>query len=160
MEYTSPQEESWNSYKKMLDQAKFPYAGHWELVNQYGPREGYEKWIIERPWWLIETPIGLITIGHRKRVYIIDWSKTPIRTVITMDNTTKDMEGVHAWGEEKMVEYLTTLATMIPGGGNTNQQIVFTRMLREYAAKMSKDLEGFAGFIEQYPSIVGSPVNS
>lgn len=61
------------------------------------------------PWWLIKTPFGLIEIGWRKRVISIDWSDTAARVVVTSDEVTKDRTSVHAWSEEKALEYLKAL---------------------------------------------------
>lgn len=87
-------------------QAYFTIAGFeilriWELTNQYWPEVS--------PWWLVKTAFGLIEIGERKCVIIIDWIDTKYRGFITEDNVTMDSGMVHAWSEEKMVEYLRTL---------------------------------------------------
>lgn len=63
----------------------------------------------KNPWWLVETQMGLIKIGWRKRVISIDWSATKIRAIITTDDCTKDESSVHAWGHAKAVEHLTNL---------------------------------------------------
>lgn len=61
-------------------------------------------------WWFVKTPCGWIKIGWRKRVINIDWSDTPIRKIITEEETTKDESHVHAWSEEKALTYLKALA--------------------------------------------------
>lgn len=61
------------------------------------------------PWWFIKTAVGWIEIGHRKRVIEINWVDTPIRTMVTNDNVTKDYSYVHAWTEDKAIEYLSVL---------------------------------------------------
>ena len=65
----------------------------------------------DRPWWLVETPVGLLLIGWRKHVINIDWASTSVRCVVTRDDVTKDECMVHAWGYAKAVEYLTNLAS-------------------------------------------------
>lgn len=70
------------------------------------------EWRYTRPAWLVKTPYGLIEITERKRVIDIDWRDTPVRAIVTGDETTKDDECVHAWSTAKMVEYLTTWANV------------------------------------------------
>jgi len=104
----------------ILTLANFPVTGRWEMMNQYWPRcADYAKAVIETPWWLVRTPWGMVVIGWRKRVINIDWTDTPLRVIITEDGTTKDTERVHAWSEEKAIEYLKALraalmATPVP----------------------------------------------
>jgi hypothetical protein len=51
-----------------------------KLVNMYVPDcIEYADFIRLNPWFLMETNIGLIIIGARKRVYAIDWSSTDLR---------------------------------------------------------------------------------
>lgn len=107
--------------------AAIPVVRIWELPNGYqrppsamivsGPdREqlhsmaewGYRA--CASPWWLVKTSVGCIELGWRKRVMNIDWSDTPIRKVITEDDTTKSETMVHAWTTLKAMEYLTALA--------------------------------------------------
>lgn len=81
-----------------------------QLANKYWPDcEGYEKIRRENPWWLVETKYGLIEIGHRKRVFAVDWNSTSIRKIITADDVTKNTSMVHAWTEGKLLEYLIAL---------------------------------------------------
>lgn len=80
----------------------------WKLENKYWPK-AYVDMIMNNPWWLVKTPLGLIEIGDRKRVTNIDWSDTSIRKVITEDDVTKDDTMVHAWTDEKIIEYLKAL---------------------------------------------------
>jgi hypothetical protein len=83
----------------------------YEIANQYWPDvPDYYETRRSSPWWLIQTPAGLIEIGWRKRVISIDWSATAIRGLVTDDNVTKDETMVHAWGYDKAVEYLIHLA--------------------------------------------------
>jgi hypothetical protein len=65
------------------------------------------------PWFIFSTPDGDIKIGWRKRVINIQWLNTYSRFSETFNNedVTKwfnDSEGrgIHAWSEEKCVEYL------------------------------------------------------
>ena len=65
------------------------------------------------PWWLVRTSRGLIKIGWRKRVINIDWSDTNLRVIVTPDDVTKSVVMVHAWSEEKAVEYLKALGVCL-----------------------------------------------
>ena len=67
------------------------------------------RWRNASPAWLVKTSYGLIQIGWRKRVIAIEWSDTPIRTIVTDDNVTKSDTMVHAWSEETALKYLKAL---------------------------------------------------
>jgi len=80
-----------------------------ELKNQYWgdlPDGAY-------PWWFVKTEVGWIEIGWRKRVISIDWSDTSIRHVVTTEEVTKSTSCVHAWSEEKAIEYLKVLGEQL-----------------------------------------------
>ena len=80
----------------------------WELANGYWPlAPDYDS--VRRPWWLVQTSIGLIRIGWRKRVMSIDWDATEVRAVVTREQVTKGETMVHAYSMAKAVEYLTSL---------------------------------------------------
>ena len=100
----------WELFESMFKMARIPVLAHYELVNPYWPRS-YTNTVLENPWWLVKTPVGLIKIGWRKRVISIDWSDTPIRAIVTDDDTTKEENMVHAWTELKAIEYLQALAS-------------------------------------------------
>lgn len=88
--------------------AELPLIQKWELANQYwpdSPRYDYAR----EPWWLLQTEIGLIRFGRRKRVYEIDWSACKVRGIVTADDVTKEPTLVHAWTIEKAIEYLREL---------------------------------------------------
>lgn len=63
-------------------------------------------WRLNRPSWLVKIPEGLIQLIDRKRVIAIDWSETRVRGIVTKDDVTIGPNHVHAWTEEKMLEYL------------------------------------------------------
>lgn len=83
------------------------------IENKYWP-ESYIELRSKSPWWLAQTPVGLIQIGWRKRVISINWENTSVRQVVTADDVTKDDTGVHAWSYIKALEYLTTLRGAFP----------------------------------------------
>jgi hypothetical protein len=79
--------------------------GYWPTCADY-----YAEECARSPWWLVETPYGLIRLGWRKRVLAIDWESTPCRKVLTNDEVTKEPTMIHAWSFWKAVEYLSTLS--------------------------------------------------
>lgn len=79
----------------------------WELPNGYWPdAPSYADVRRRSPWLLVKTEWGLVQIGWRKRVIQIDWSDTPVRGEVTTHDVTKSDVLVHAWSEERAVEYL------------------------------------------------------
>jgi hypothetical protein len=87
----------------------------WEIRNKYWPNHpDYAKIVTDNPWWLVQTEAGMVEIGNRKRVISIDWCDIEkIRKVITADDVTKNELMVHAWNNEKALEYLTALGKEI-----------------------------------------------
>jgi len=101
-------EKSRTDFLSILHLAGFTTYRWWELANQYWPlHPDFDN--VREPWWLFQTPIGLIEIGWRKRVISIDWSTTEIRKIVTQDDVTKNETLVHAWSVEKAIEYLKEL---------------------------------------------------
>jgi len=99
---------TWDFYSKIFSVAGLMFLAHWRLENQYWPH----VLLIERlqnPWWLVQTPYGLITIGRRKKVWQLDWSHTKLRKIITTDEVTKNNTMVHAWDKEALLRYVYTL---------------------------------------------------
>ncbi len=83
----------------------------WELANQYWPNHpDYDD--VRSPWWLFSTDIGLIQIGRRKRVWHIQWDTCTVRGIVTGDEVTKEDTYVHAYSEEKAIEYLKSLRSL------------------------------------------------
>lgn len=65
-----------------------------------------------RPWFVVTTKIGHIKIGWRKRVIVIDWSRTTNKgraVDLFEDDVTKDAHMIHAWGYEKAKQYIERL---------------------------------------------------
>ena len=91
--------------------AGFEVKRVWELANGYWPdHPDYDE--VRTPWWLVDTDIGLVQIGWRKRVLSIDWGdwgSCEVRALVTKDDVTKGDGMVHAWTTEKAVEYLREL---------------------------------------------------
>lgn len=80
-----------------------------QVENAYWP-DAYVEVRKLSPWFLVTTPVGVVRLGWRKRVLSIEWSDTPIRKILTADDTTKEENLVHAWSYPKAVEYLQALA--------------------------------------------------
>jgi hypothetical protein len=81
-----------------------------EIDNKYcGP-----KCCPHRVWLLVTTPMGVIEIGWRKRVMVIDWSKSDLTAeadaLFKDEDTTKDERMIHAWSYDKATQYLKKLA--------------------------------------------------
>ena len=90
----------------------YQVINHWKIENQYWP-PAYEEEKKNSPWWLVRTNKGLIEIGWRKRVISIDWKDTGVHKVLTDDDVTKGRQMVHAYSEEKALEYLKALSPLL-----------------------------------------------
>jgi hypothetical protein len=82
----------------------------WKTDNQY-QGVSYRTNPDIPPWWLVQTPVGMMILGWRSRVIEMDWENTPIRInqehPLTKDDVTKTETYIHAYGLPKAVEYLT-----------------------------------------------------
>ena len=79
------------------------------IDNQYSSHPIYYS----SPWIEATTPKGKITMGRRKRVIKISWEDSDIKVdgkkLFENENTTAEQRYVHAWSNEKAVEYLSKL---------------------------------------------------
>lgn len=103
---------AWELFHGAFAIAGIPVEASWRLENQYWPY-AYAQARAENPWWLAKTPYGLILVGRRKRVWVIEWTETKFRGVITNDQTTKLDYLVHVWTREKLVEYMIALGSKL-----------------------------------------------
>jgi len=82
-----------------------------ELPNGYCPDDPF---YLTSPWFKVTSRIGHIVIGDRKRVTSIDWSGTTVERLAAElfpdEDVTKENRLIHAWTDEKVVEYLKALA--------------------------------------------------
>lgn len=66
-----------------------------------------------RPWFIVTTKVGPITIGWRKRVIVVDWSKSDVTKdawdLFGKEDTTKEGRMIHAWGYDKAKEYVVAI---------------------------------------------------
>ena len=95
-------------FRDIFKKAGFTHAVLHHLPNQYCPCEKCA------PWFRVDTEIGTITIGWRKRVINIDWEAVPRKGIDILplfkgEQTTKEETYIHAWGVEKSVEYLSKI---------------------------------------------------
>lgn len=62
------------------------------------------------PWLIVTTQFGHFKVGWRKRVIVIDWTKTILEATAEQifPNEKVTMEGkmIHAWGYDDMLKYL------------------------------------------------------
>lgn len=101
-------EEGQTRMRKLFKESGIPLTGgQWMIPNRYW---GDSYWA--SPWMMFVTPAGPIRVGWRKRVLEIDWSASNIGVKaekLTDDKVTKGDRMIHAWGQEKAVEYLQAL---------------------------------------------------
>lgn len=95
-------------FRDVFAKAGFNVAVLHHLPNGYCPCDKCA------PWFKVETEVGPITLGWRKRVINIDWSKTPhkgknIPALFSDEDVTKDNTSIHAWGQDKAIEYLSKI---------------------------------------------------
>lgn len=66
-----------------------------------------------RPWFQVTTRIGVIRIGWRKRVILIDWIASAVTAkaeeLFPDEDVTKDGRMIHAWSYDKAREYLAVI---------------------------------------------------
>ncbi len=82
----------------------------YEIKNQYCGQSCCQ----DKPWWLVQTKYGMVTIGWRKRVISIEWKLNDPLTLHGKETQPKEdswvtswENGVHAYGYAKVVEYMT-----------------------------------------------------
>jgi hypothetical protein len=68
---------------------------------------------LRSPWYVVTTTIGHFKVGWRKRVLVLDWSRTTVKVTSTglfsHEDTTKGEHMIHCWSYTKATEYLTTI---------------------------------------------------
>jgi hypothetical protein len=75
-------------------------------------KNGYWNYPDQPMWFVVETRWATLTVGWRKRVielsYAGDKSPVPLFS-LTNDDVTKSEDTLHAWGYDKLAEYLAEL---------------------------------------------------
>jgi len=103
-------------FRKIFEKAGFQDIRMSAILNQYCGCDHCA------PWFNVNTEFGTITIGWRKRVINIDWSKVeeasqacgefPKPNIISLfadEDVTKGQAYIHAWGWEKAQDYLSRI---------------------------------------------------
>lgn len=84
-----------------------------EIPNEYSARP-------HDPWLIVTTRIGHFKIGWRKRVIVLNWSRTIVKTKADFlfggEQVTMDALGheIHCWGYEKATEYVRKITAEAP----------------------------------------------
>jgi len=112
-------EQSKNEFLNVFIKAGFSGFKFKEIPNQYCSRDCCA------PWQHVETEIGDIIIGWRKRVISIEWGSLgkDFSDLFTNEETTKWETGIHAWGADKAVEYLKKVREACQGLCYQRQQL-------------------------------------
>jgi hypothetical protein len=83
-----------------------------EIPNEYFGED--DTWGIGDPWYIVTTSIGHIKVGWRKRVIVLDYERTTIEDfagkLFPDEDVTMGDRMIHAWGYEKLTEYLKKLS--------------------------------------------------
>lgn len=100
------------SFRKAFEDAGLGPIYMKELPNEYW---GKDPWAIRSPWFLVTTRLGHFKVGWRKRVINLDWSQTEKKSgrlnhLGEKDNVTFGDFYIHAYGYEKLTEYLKDMA--------------------------------------------------
>jgi hypothetical protein len=94
-------------FERLLQTAGFTNFLLHPIPNEYWANLPDTYWASY--WFKVETPFGTFKLGRRKRVWNLDWSDTSLREIISDDAVTKEVTLIHAWKEEDLQKYLSTL---------------------------------------------------
>lgn len=101
------EQTGFEKFQKIFKQAGFKTFFMKPIKNQYCPRECCSS------WYEVETPLCNFVIGDRKRVINIEWTKFNALKIFENENVTKSEFNIHAWSNEKAIEYLTKINNLI-----------------------------------------------
>jgi hypothetical protein len=104
--------EEFNSFKEIFTKAGFSKIELKSIPNEYC------KCNRCAPWFEVNTEFGIFKTGWRKRVINIDCSRLnkkidSLRTIFAEENVTTGDTSIHAWSEEKAVEYLSKIFSIL-----------------------------------------------
>lgn len=90
--------------------SRFPSKIYAERIpNEYSN----DAWGKMRPWYLVTTERGKFKIGWRKRVIVLDWSQSDIKsdaeTLFPHEYVTKEGKMIHAGSYEDVERYIATI---------------------------------------------------
>lgn len=98
--------ESLEKFKKLLGDCYI------ESPNEYHRSEYSE------PWYIFYTSKGPLKVGWRKRVINLDWSGFPVKMsaedLFPGEDVTKGAYYIHAWGFDKLEQYVEALLNETP----------------------------------------------
>lgn len=100
--------------EKEIERAKLlDLFGHTAVLVDEIPNGYCSRWCCtQKPWYVVTTPKGRITIGWRKRVIQLSWEDRVNATAEELfpgEDVTKIDRVIHAWGYEKTKEYIARL---------------------------------------------------
>lgn len=104
-------QQSYEDLGRIVKRSEISVCSKRLIPNEYHPDDLYFP-----PWMLVETPYGRIRLGWRKRVINLDWGESTLKTlnvaeIFADEDVTKLESGIHAWSEDKAVEYLRKVWT-------------------------------------------------
>lgn len=97
-------QHTYEDLKQIVRDAEIPVCSLTLIPSRYHDDKDYFG-----PWMRVHTPKNIITIGWRKRVMVVDWSESTLNvttSIFAEEDVTKGEKMIHAWSEEKAVEYL------------------------------------------------------
>jgi hypothetical protein len=95
-------QSDYETLSELVKRAEIPVCSKHVIPNEYWRDDTNGAWLV------VETECGRIKLGWRKRVLSIDWSASTLRAsdIFADEDVTKSDVLIHAWTEEKAVEYL------------------------------------------------------
>lgn len=93
-------------FVKVFTAAGFGFVEPRQIQNEYCRCEYCA------PWFAVSTQHGIIKVGWRKRVINLDYSGLKVDVpdeLFKLEDCTKWHGGIHAWGYDKLTEYLTAI---------------------------------------------------
>ena len=94
--------------EKVFVDAGFPAIFMEPIPNEYFGDN--DPWSLRSPWYIVTTRIGHFKVGWRKRVLVLDWERTEVKTtadtLFQNEDVTKGEHMIHCWSYAKATEYL------------------------------------------------------
>ena len=100
-----------DDFREAFNNAGFDIIFMEEIPNEYWGKDSVEN--LTDPWFIVTTSVGHIKVGWRKRVIVLDWERTPIESssddLFPEEDVTHGIASIHAWGYEKLTQYLKVI---------------------------------------------------
>jgi len=94
--------------EKCFTDADFPAIYMEQIPNEYWGDK--DPMALRSPWYNVATKIGFFKVGWRKRVLVLDWERTEVKTtadtLFQNEDVTKGERMIHCYGYGKATEYL------------------------------------------------------